>query len=161
MGNLSNEPTSLPGNGNDEGYSGDSEVQRKAEGILVASLARRLGLQLSKKRFSLSSGVWLEIDGVCESPPILCEAWAHQGLPKRGQKNKVMTDALKMLYAAKLINEAPRKILVFGDEEAASPFRGKGWMAQALRAFGIEIQLAHLPKQMREGVRKAQKRQFR
>ncbi len=147
---------------NDEGLNaGDSTEQREAEKLLVAGLAKRLGMEFSKKQFALPGGEWLEIDGVCESPPILCEAWAHQGPPKSAQKNKVMTDAFKMLYAAKLVSNAPRMILAFGDERAAAHFRGRSWMAQALRATRIEVEVVELPEAMRAAILAAQKRQFR
>ena len=141
--------------------AGNSAEQREAEVLLVAGLAERLGVRLSKKQFALPGGEWLEIDGVCESPPILCEAWAHQGPPKSAQKNKVMTDAFKMLYASKFVSNPTRMILVFGDKKAAAHFEGRSWIAQALRARQIEVQVVELPEATRAAILRAQKRQFR
>jgi hypothetical protein len=140
---------------------GDSKEQRDAEEMLLCQLHNQLGFKLTKRCIPLPDGGRLEIDGVSDSPRAFCEAWAHQGSPKSAQKNKVMADALKMIYATKLTNEAARKILLFGDEQAALFFKGKSWMAQALRHFGIEVVVGQLPEQTKELIRRAQERQFR
>jgi hypothetical protein len=114
----------------DENQSaGDSLEQREAELLLIAALGERLGMKLCKRRFQLPAGGWLEIDSMCEVPLVLCEAWAHHGKPKNAQKNKVMTDAAKLIFAAKLCPSTPRLILLFGDEQAAAHFKGRSWMA--------------------------------
>lgn len=141
--------------------AGDSTEQKRAEKLLVDGLTRRLGVKLVKKRFQMPGGGWFEIDGACESPLILCEAWAHQGPPKSAQKDKVMGDAFKLVYAAQLHSRPARMILLFGDADAASHFTGRSWMAQALRTNGIEVKVVDLPEPVREAIRKAQKRQFR
>ncbi len=140
---------------------GDSIEQREAELLLIAALGERLGIKLCKHRLKLPEGGWLEIDGMCEVPLVLCEAWAHHGKPKSAQKNKVMTDAAKLVFAAKLCASTPRLILVFGDEEAAAHFKGRSWMAQLLQASGVEIHTVELPEAVKDGIRLAQKRQFR
>ncbi len=141
--------------------AGDSAEQRRAEEYLVARLGESLGTTLKKIEVELPGGEWLEVDGVCESPMILCEAWAHQGMPKSAQKNKVMADALKLLYVERLKSAPARKILLFGDKVAARRFQGENWMARALESFGIEIQIVELPVEMRKAVGEAQKRQYR
>jgi hypothetical protein len=86
--------------------AGDSAEQRSAEVLLVARLGRLMGVSLAKRRIALPSGGWLEVDGASNSPPILCEAWAHYGLPKSAQKAKVMKDAFKLCFAASLVPKA-------------------------------------------------------
>jgi len=140
---------------------GDSAEQRNAEEFLVSSLAVLLGARLEKKKVDLPDGEWLEIDGFSESPLILCEAWAHVGTPKSAQKNKVMADALKLLYVERIASKPARKILLLGDKVAARRFPGDNWMARALHAFGIEIQVVELPTDIRTTVENAQKRQYR
>jgi hypothetical protein len=136
--------------------------QQEAEDLLIALVGKKLGLTLVKKRFALPEGGWLEVDGVSVSPVILCEAWAHIGKPKSAQKNKVMADAAKLKFAATLSGGTPeRLVMVFADKEAASHFTGKSWMAQALRANRIEIELVELPGETRDAIRKAQARQYR
>lgn len=140
---------------------GDSAEQREAELLLIAALGERIGINLCRHRFDLPAGGWLEIDGACEDPPVLCEAWAHHGTPKSAQKNKVMTDAAKLTFAAKLCPKVPRLILVFGDEQAAAHFKGRSWMAQLLHASGVEVHVVELPEVMKSRILLAQKRQFR
>jgi len=140
---------------------GDSAEQRHAEELLIARLGESLGVRLEKKEFVLPGGEWLELDGTCQSPLILCEAWAHQGPPKSAQKNKVLADALKLLYVERLTSKAARKILLFADRVAAQRFRGENWMARALETFGVEIHVIELPNDIREAVKKAQRRQYR
>jgi len=105
---------------------------------MIAILGKALDASLAKKRFELPEGGWLEIDGCCESPRVMCEAWAHIGTPKSAQKNKVMADAMKLLFAVSLAPGNQRLILAFTDESAASHFRGDSWMAQALKEKGID-----------------------
>ncbi len=140
---------------------GDSSEQRRAEKLMLDWLSERLGAKLAKKRFSLPGGGWLEVDGASESPSILCEAWAHLGPPKPAQKQKVMADALKLLYASQLASGPVQMILLFADSEAARQFKGKSWMAQALRANGIEVRVAELSEPVRATIQEAQARQFR
>ena len=64
-------------------------------------MSKELRVRLTKGKIQANGGRYLELDGYCESPRILCKAWAHIGAPKSAQQNKVMTDAL--LYAAKLV----------------------------------------------------------
>lgn len=63
--------------------------------------------------------------------------------------------------AARIVATDPRRILLFGDEEAARPFVGQGWEASALREFGVEVLVRALPTGVRERVLAAQKRQRR
>ena len=141
--------------------AGDSAEQRDAEEYLISRLGQSLGVQLAKKEFELPGGEWLELDGASESPLILCEAWAHQGPPKSAQKNKVLADALKLLYVERIASKPAKKILLFGDKVAARRFQGDNWMARALEAFGVEIRVIELPEEKKDAVKKAQKRQYR
>ena len=141
--------------------AGDSIEQRLAEEFLVAELARELGVTLTKRRLTFAAGDCVEVDGACESPPILCEAWAHQGPPKAAQKFKVMTDAFKLVYASQHFSPNTRKILVLSDPAAAAHFLGRSWMAQALKSSGVEVRPIALPESLRNTVLAAQKRQYR
>ncbi len=144
-----------------QSLSGDSAEQRRAETVLVAGLARKLGVSLTKKRFHFSGGVSLEVDGACESPPIICEAWAHVGPAKVAQKHKLMSDAFKLVFTSRFLPPEARKILVLGDPDAARHLGGASWMAEALRANGVEIQIVEVPEDVKESLRRAQARQYR
>jgi hypothetical protein len=140
---------------------GNSVEQRHAEEHLIARLGEKLGARLEKQKFTLPGGEWLELDGYCKSQSIFCEAWAHQGPPKAAQKNKVLADAFRLLYVERMMSCSGKKILLFGDKVAAKRFQGQNWMGRALKAFDIEICVIELPKEIRDAVEKAQKRQYR
>ncbi len=141
--------------------SGDSSEQQEAEKWLVDCLSMKLGVTLTKRKFPLDGGSWIELDGFCESPLILCEAWAHIGPPKSAQKNKVMADAFKLLFVSALVRGDGKRILLFGDCEAATHFQGKSWMAQCLNKHNIIVEIMELPSEFKTKVLKAQKRQYR
>ena len=146
----------------DEIAAGDSPEQRAAELVMLAILSAELQLRLAKKRLVHREGAWAELDGWCADPPTLVEVWAHQGIPKSAQKGKVMTDALKLLWAeATFYPAGARKILLLSDPAAAAHFRGSSWMAAALRHFAIEVKVVGLPTEHRAAVQRAQGRQFR
>lgn len=141
---------------------GDSVEQRDAEVHILAGLASELGVSLSPGSFALPNGVLVTVDGVASDPPILVEAWAHQGPPKSAQKAKVVTDALKLLWVDRvLFGGEARKILALSDPAAAGHFQGRSWMAAAFRDLGVEVRVVTLPAEVRERIRRAQERQFR
>ena len=143
------------------GPPGDSAEQREAEAFILAGLAADLGVALVPRSFAPSEGVRVEIDGVAEDPPILVEAWAHQGPPKSAQKAKVVTDALKLLWVDRaLFGGKARKILALADPAAAGHFRGRSWMAAAFHDLGIEIVVVSLPEEVLANIHRAQERQF-
>jgi hypothetical protein len=142
---------------------GSSHEQRRAESVMLALLGERLGLTLRPLPIPLAErGIRVEVDGADEAMTTLVEVWAHQGPPKPAQKNKVLTDALKLIYIAKTLDVTPRLILCLSDIAAAHHFTAaRSWAADALRAFGIEIEVVDLPSEVRNAVLTAQKRQFR
>jgi len=141
--------------------AGDSLEQRQAEIVTLALISERLGVVLEKRRLDLPEGGWIELDGACDDPPVLMEAWAHQGRAKPAQKAKVMTDATKLLFAARLLKTNPRLVLALTDEEAAAHFVGRTWMAQALRELGVEVHVVRLPEELNQAILRAQARQYR
>jgi hypothetical protein len=141
--------------------AGDSTEQRLAEDELIRELGKKLGVLLMKKTLALPNGGRLELDGASESAPIVCEAWAHVGPAKAAQRHKVMTDAFKLTFAAQFLPQGTRKILVTADVEVVQHLRGKGWMAQALKANDVELHCVQLRPETVEALRTAQKRQFR
>ena len=92
---------------------------------------------------------------------MLCEAWAHQGPTKPAQRNKVVSDAFKLLFVAGAGVKKPRLVLLLSDEIAAKPFRGRSWYAAALERFGFEIIVVALPPEIRRAIASAQMRQYR
>jgi hypothetical protein len=141
--------------------AGDSLEQREAEKVAIRLLGQQLGVALTPRRLPLPGGGRIELDGASDQPPMLAEVWAHQGPPKAAQKAKVMTDAMRLLLAARVLMTDPRLILALTDHAAAAHFTGRSWMAQALRELGIEVQVVELPDAVRQAVLRAQVRQYR
>jgi len=141
--------------------AGDSSEQKKAEIWMMNALSDKLNVKLTKKKWSLEGGSYIELDGYCESPKILCEAWAHIGSLKTAQKNKVMTDAFKLFFVNKLVKGNCKLILLFADNDAAAHFKEKTWMAKCLMEHNIIVQVIELPLELKTEILKAQKRQYR
>ena len=97
------------------------------------AISRGLLLSLEKRRLVAGSGAWTEVDGYSEEPPVLVEAWAHQGPPKPAQKAKVIADALRLVWIERAFMPGARKILLFSDAAAGRHFiEGKTWAASAI-----------------------------
>jgi len=137
----------------------DSRVQREAEPLMLALLGERLGVELTPRRIDLGDGVRVEVDGADAGGTILVEAWAR---PKVAQKHKVLADVLKLLHVAAQRPVAPRLVLCLSDPEAAHHFQAaRSWAAQAIRDFGVEVEVVELPADVRAAIREAQRRQYR
>lgn len=80
--------------------AGRSTEQQDAEAVMLGLLSVRLGVDLARRRVHLPDGSYADLDGVCDDPPVLVEAWAHQGPPIGGQRNKVLADALKLTHVS-------------------------------------------------------------
>ena len=141
--------------------AGDSSEQRGVEPEMLEKLGARLGIELKGRKFHIRGGTRLEIDGVCETPLVLCEVYAHHGSLKSGQKHKILADAFKLVYAERLRGKPAQKIILLADKKAAVPFQGKKWIAEAMRIFDIRIEVVTLEPKSAERVRQAQARQIR
>jgi hypothetical protein len=140
---------------------GDSAAQRAAEAVILAAVGAKLGVSLAPRRLNLGDGVHVDVDGVSDEPPVLCEVWAHQGSSKVAQGHKVLHDALKLFVAAESRTPRPRLILAVTDTAAATRFRGRSWYGVALRRLGVELLLVDIPQDVRDTIWAAQARQFR
>lgn len=140
--------------------SGTGPIQQQVEAWMLGALSEKLGVTLSRQRFDLENG-WFEVDGFSESPLIVCEVWAHMGMPKAGQKHKVMTDAYKLMFTRTIVGEDARCIMVFSDPKAAASFQGPTWMAASLKAYNIEVEVIEPPADLRNKMIRPPKRSFR
>lgn len=142
---------------------GDSAAQRQAEVGIISALGIQLGVTLTPRRIVMADGTRVEVDGVSDDPPVLVEAWAHQGPPRGAQRDKVLADAMKLVLVGSVRSPRSRLILCFADQEAAKPFisPARTWYAAALRASQIEVLVVSLTVEVREQIRQAQVRQFR
>jgi hypothetical protein len=141
---------------------GDSAAQREAEAAVLLLLREELDLpSLDPITLALTGGARVQVDAVSFDPPVLVEIWAHQGPLRGGQPNKVMVDAMKLMYVEEVKRTPFRKIICFTDAKARKPFLGKSWRAAALAHWGIEMIVADLPDALRAKVVQAQKDQYR
>jgi hypothetical protein len=145
----------------DEGFDPiaiDSAEMRQAETAMIEELGRRLGMQLSPRSFVLPEGGRVVVDAANGDAQFLCEAWAYQGPPRAAQRNEVVAEAFKLHFLAQVLGGDRRLALLFGDAQAAAPFRGTKWFAQALRLMGIEIHVVDLSEELRRRVITTQER---
>lgn len=140
------------------GQVSNSEVQRRAEVIIRERLAERLGVRLSPKVVVLAAGAAVHVDAVSPDGGVLAEIFARQGELKAGQQKKVAIDTLKLITIRR---ERPNATLViaFADNEASTYATGDGWVAQALRTWGVNVEVVEIPEEMRSEIRAAQKQQ--
>jgi len=68
--------------------AGDSSVQREAEAVMLDALSQVLRAPLVPERIHLPDGTWVDVDGVSHDPPVLVEAWAHQGNPSQPRETR-------------------------------------------------------------------------
>lgn len=141
-------------------HPGDSAAQRDAEQSMIDAVAEVIDVPLSKQRVDLGDGAWCEVDGVSADQQVLVEAFAHQGKMIGGQLKKVSEDAFKLVTLGRS-RPGARLIIAFADDVAAKSFLGRSWKAEALRLWGVEVLVAELNDDVRDGIRAAQVRQFR
>jgi hypothetical protein len=140
------------------GRVSDSAVQRRAEGVIRERLSEQLGVPLEAKVIELAAGAPVHVDAVSPDGRVLAEIFARQGELKGGQQKKVAIDTLKLITVR---HERPDVTLViaFADEEASGYATGGGWVAQALRTWGVRIEVVDIPRNLRDEILAAQKDQ--
>lgn len=141
---------------------GDSSEQREAETVMIAEFSRVRGVELKPRYIAMEGGVSVQVDGVADDYSLLCEAFAHQGQLKGGQVRKVVFDSFKLTYLAQRWPEA-ELVLLFSDEDATRLFRSssRSWLAKAVAAARLRIEVVAIPPALRERLRQAQARQSR
>jgi len=140
-------------------HPSDSKEHSAAEPEVLALLGETLGVSLAPKTLSLPEGARVDVDGVGPDESVLVEVFAHQGRLKGGQILKVAKDALKLITLARTRPEA-KLVLAFADEAAAKTALGKGWLAEAIRTWGVEVYIAPISDETRAGLLRAQARQI-
>jgi hypothetical protein len=125
-------------------HPSDSEVQRRAELVLVKAVADRLGVALEKKTLNLPGGATVQLDGCNQAERVACEAFARQGEMNPGQKRKLGNDILKLLLVERRLGGAWRKIVVVANPGARASLSGGSWQSLAVSEFGIEVLYAPL-----------------
>lgn len=137
-----------------------SDEQQKAEIIIGDCVEEYLACPLKRnERIVLTEGVHIVPDLYSEQDRIVGEIFAHIGSLKIGQQHKISQDILKMLLLEKTKGIKYRKMLVIVDDKMEEYLKGKSFIAESIRQFGIEIKKIDLLDETYEAVLNAQKRQ--
>jgi hypothetical protein len=136
----------------------DSSEQQAAETYMLKSLEQKLELHFDPDA-TLPIEVGVIPDAIDPINKVIVEAYARVGEVKGAQLHKIKGDILKLAVIEKMLGSGWRKILCFASDEAAKYVRGKSWVAEAAKVFSVEIQVVHLPLELRNNVVSAQKRQ--
>ena len=107
----------------------------------------------------LSEGIYIVPDLYSEQDKIVGEIFAHIGSLKVGQQHKISQDILKMLLLEKTKGIKYRKMLVIVDDKIEEYLKGKSFIAESIRQFGIETKKIDLSDENYEKIMNAQKRQ--
>jgi len=83
----------------------------------------------------------------------------RQGKLKGGQIHKVAQDVLKLVTVRKLLAPNAQLYVVFADKSAAAILDGRGWLAEAARAWDVKPLVVRLDTKLRGELNKAQDRQ--
>ena len=141
-------------------HPSDSSVQQMAEPLVLECLNNKENIQLVSRHLSLLDNVKLQLDGIDENKPTVCEIYAHIGACKGAQPNKIASDLLKMVLVERVKGGKWRKIFCFVDEEAAKVLTGKSWRAVAAKELEIEVRVCKIPPGVRSGIQLAQRDQI-
>lgn len=137
-----------------------SDEQQKAEIIIGDRVEEYLACPLKRnERVVLTEGVHIVPDLYSEQDRIVGEIFAHIGSLKVGQQHKISQDILKMLLLEKTKGIKYRKMLVIVDDKIEEYLKGKSFIAESIRQFGIEIKKIDLLDETYESVLNAQRRQ--
>ena len=137
-----------------------SDEQQKAEITIGDRVEEYVACPLKRsERVVLTGGVHIVPDLYSEKDRIVGEIFAHIGSLKVGQQHKISQDILKMLLLEKTKGVKYRKMIIIVDEKIEEYLKGKSFMAESIRQFGIEIKKVDLPDETYENIMHAQKRQ--
>lgn len=137
-----------------------SDEQQKAEIIIGDCVEEELSCPLKRnEKVVLSEGIYIVPDLYSEQDKIVGEIFAHIGSLKVGQQHKISQDILKMLLLEKTKGIKYRKMLVIVDDKIEEYLKGKSFIAESIRQFGIETKKIDLSDENYEKIMNAQKRQ--
>ena len=141
-----------------ERHASDSLEQQQAEAFMLISLAEELHLNFDKEtELPIDAGV--KPDAIDLSNKVIVEVYAHVGELKGAQLHKVKGDILKLIFIEEKLGEKWKKIICFADEAAAKYACGASWVSEAVRTFGIDVQVVRLSKEQLDRIKSAQRRQ--
>ena len=140
-------------------HQSNSDEQQSVEQYVVSVLNERLCLNLAHRSLKLNDGISVQIDGFDEESKAICEIYARIGRLKGSQPDKIVSDLLKMQFIERQIGGHWNKIICFCDDDASLVLSRKSWLAKAAISLGINVQVVHLPEDLKSQVIGAQNRQ--
>lgn len=117
-------------------------VREETEAAMLRSFGDHLGARLNPKSLPLPSGGYLEIDGFSASPAVLCQVHSEVGPVTQEHERITMFDILKLNYAANVLGNTARRVLLFRDQATARWICSSPEVADELGDSGIEVCVA-------------------
>ena len=138
----------------------NSEEQRSIENYVIREIERILGFPLERNvSVQLADNIYINPDFYSNDQTIVGEIYAHVGALKVGQKRKISQDILKLLLLDKSKDVSYRKIITVVDDTVEKYLKGKSFIAESIRQFGIEIIRINLSDELYCTIQNAQSRQ--
>ena len=138
----------------------NSEEQRSIESYVIQEIERILGCPLERNvSVQLADNIYINPDFYSNDQTIVGEIYAHVGTLKVGQQRKISQDILKLLLLDKSKDMSYRKIITIVDDTVEKYLKGKSFIAESIRQFGIEIIRINLPDELYCKIQNAQSRQ--
>jgi len=110
---------------------------------------------LAPRTIYLAAGAPVQVDAASNDGKVLAEIFARRGSLKGGQQKKVAIDTLKLITVHRE-QPAERLVICFADREASAYATGGGWVAQALRTWGVQVEIVDIPADLRAEILAAQ-----
>ena len=120
-------------------HPSDSSAQRDAGREMLDTLGAQLGVDLQKRRWPLSDGAYVEINGADENDRYFVQVHARLDPLKVGQRHALANDVLKLTLvrdSAANMGRHPALILAMASQAAADSVRG--WLREAMAMHGID-----------------------
>lgn len=132
---------------------------------MISEFSRQLGRELGRATIPIGKNK-VTVDGFHrdENRVTLVEAWAHVGKAKAAQRNKVLSDMLKLAFVTSVLRKSFSNLkvdsyLIFADSAAAGVVSGNGWASLAATEFGIATRVIALSTEVINTIKEAQQKQ--
>jgi len=142
-------------------HNSSSIEQQNIEKIILKIISDQLGIEFENNPTIQCGGSTIRPDFYSDENNIIGEIYSHVGSLKPTQRNKILSDILKMLLLEKETKRYHRKIIAICDESVLKSISGKSWAATCFRSFDIEVIKVDIGAYNREILINAQKRQYR
>lgn len=142
----------------------DSTVQQNAEKVIVRKLEKQIGLAentLLETNVLLTDRTYVVFDGFNKDEGVIAEAYARIGKLGPSQKNKIVTDVMKMILTEKVLNKDFKKIIAVCDDSVYEQMSGLSWKSLAISEFDIKVMKVDIDDSLKNKIVNAQKRQYR